>query len=67
MEFENITFRVDAGVAVLTLNRPQTLNSFTVAMHQEVAAAVAMAMPVLTEPVKTIWFTSVWRLSAAPA
>jgi 2-(1,2-epoxy-1,2-dihydrophenyl)acetyl-CoA isomerase len=43
MEFENITFRVDAGVAVLTLNRPQTLNSFTVAMHQEVAAAVAMA------------------------
>ncbi len=43
MEFENITFSVDAGVAVLTLNRPQTLNSFTVAMHQEVAAAMAIA------------------------
>jgi len=43
MNVENITFTVEEGVAVLTFNRPQTLNSFTVAMHQEVAAAVARA------------------------
>ena len=42
MNFENITFSVNSGVAVLTLNRPQTLNSFTVAMHEEVAQAMAI-------------------------
>ena len=40
MNFENIRYEVNKGVAVLTLNRPQTLNSFTVAMHQEVQAAM---------------------------
>ena len=41
MSYENITFQVDGGVAVLTLNRPDKLNSFTQAMHLEVRAALA--------------------------
>lgn len=38
--FETILFDIDAGVARLTLNRPDRLNSFTVQMHEEVAAAL---------------------------
>ncbi len=40
MIFENIEFTVSEGVAVLTFNRPATLNSFTVAMHEEVRLAI---------------------------
>lgn len=36
MTFENIQFDVTAGVARLTLNRPDKLNSFTGAMHAEI-------------------------------
>ena len=39
--FENIRLELDAGVATLTLHRPDRLNSFTVAMHEEVQAALA--------------------------
>jgi 2-(1,2-epoxy-1,2-dihydrophenyl)acetyl-CoA isomerase len=38
--FESIRLEVAAGVATLTLNRPDRLNSFTVAMHLEVRAAL---------------------------
>jgi 2-(1,2-epoxy-1,2-dihydrophenyl)acetyl-CoA isomerase len=38
--YENIRLDVAAGVATLTLNRPDRLNSFTVAMHREVRAAL---------------------------
>ena len=38
--FESIQYAVTNGVAVLTRNRPETLNSFTVAMHQEVQLAM---------------------------
>ena len=41
MKYENIQFTLDGGVAVLTLNRPDKLNSFTQAMHLEVRAALA--------------------------
>ena len=40
MTYETIDFKVEAGVARLTLNRPDRLNSFTVRMHEEVAAAL---------------------------
>ena len=36
MSYETIQFNLDAGIARLTLNRPDRLNSFTVAMHGEV-------------------------------
>ena len=38
MTFETITTSVAQGVAVLTLNRPETLNSFNDRMHGEVRA-----------------------------
>lgn len=40
MDFENIQYQVKNGVAILSLNRPQSLNSFTVAMHLEVQRAM---------------------------
>ncbi|MCS7100592.1 MAG: 2-(1,2-epoxy-1,2-dihydrophenyl)acetyl-CoA isomerase PaaG [Burkholderiaceae bacterium] len=39
--YENIVLEVADGIATLTLNRPQRLNSFTVAMHEEVRAALS--------------------------
>ena len=41
MQFTTIQYEVTAGVAILTLNRPEKLNSFTKAMHLEVRAALA--------------------------
>lgn len=38
--YETILFAVEDGVARLTLNRPERLNSFTAAMHGEVADAL---------------------------
>ena len=38
--FESVRLDVADGVATLTLNRPDRLNSFTVAMHAEVRAAL---------------------------
>ena len=35
MAFKHILFERDDGIARLTLNRPDRLNSFNVAMHQE--------------------------------
>ena len=40
MSYENIKFEIEAGVATLTLNRPDKLNSFTQAMHLEVREAL---------------------------
>jgi 2-(1,2-epoxy-1,2-dihydrophenyl)acetyl-CoA isomerase len=41
MAYETIAFKVEGGIARLTLNRPDRLNSFTVQMHEEVADALA--------------------------
>jgi 2-(1,2-epoxy-1,2-dihydrophenyl)acetyl-CoA isomerase len=40
MAYQNILFSIQDGVARLTLNRPDKLNSFTSAMHVEVRAAL---------------------------
>ena len=40
MNYENITLEVHDGVARLTLNRPDRLNSFTDAMHAELRVAL---------------------------
>ena len=40
MNYENIKFQIKDGVALLTLNRPDKLNSFTQAMHLEVRSAL---------------------------
>ncbi|HWJ93623.1 MAG TPA: enoyl-CoA hydratase-related protein, partial [Telluria sp.] len=40
MTYESIKFQIENGIAVLTLNRPDKLNSFTQAMHLEVRDAL---------------------------
>lgn len=40
MSFETIEFSVEAGVATLTLSRPDSLNSFNTQMHAEVREAM---------------------------
>ena len=39
-EYKTIILSVDNGAAVLTLNRPDRLNSFTAEMHEEMQAAL---------------------------
>jgi 2-(1,2-epoxy-1,2-dihydrophenyl)acetyl-CoA isomerase len=41
--FEHILTQVEDGVFTLTLNRPQSLNSFNTKMHEEVRKAIAAA------------------------
>src|SRR5205085_12524591 len=41
MAYETIAFKLEGGIARLTLNRPDRLNSFTVQMHEEVADALS--------------------------
>ncbi len=40
MNYQNILFDINGGVARLTLNRPDKLNSFTGAMHTEIRQAL---------------------------
>lgn len=40
MTYETILFELSDGIARLTLNRPDKLNSFTATMHEEVAQAM---------------------------
>lgn len=41
MSYENILFQSDNGIARITLNRPDRLNSFTMAMHEELRDALS--------------------------
>jgi 2-(1,2-epoxy-1,2-dihydrophenyl)acetyl-CoA isomerase len=41
MPYETILFSSEGGIARLTLNRPDRLNSFTVQMHEEVSSALS--------------------------
>jgi enoyl-CoA hydratase/carnithine racemase len=43
MAYEQILYRVEDGVAVLTLNRPERMNAWTSVMHGEVKAAMRAA------------------------
>ncbi|NIB40899.1 2-(1,2-epoxy-1,2-dihydrophenyl)acetyl-CoA isomerase [Pseudomaricurvus alkylphenolicus] len=43
MSYNTITFEIDEGVAVLTLNRPDKFNSFNTEMHEEVRDALKVA------------------------
>lgn len=43
MAYQDIEFEIDQGVAVLRLNRPDSLNSFTTDMHTEVREALTGA------------------------
>ena len=45
MDYQNILLDITAGVARLTLNRPDKLNSFTAAMHAEVKDALGRLVP----------------------
>jgi len=40
VSYQNILFEISGGIARLTLNRPERLNSFTADMHAEVRAAL---------------------------
>ncbi|HEK1687901.1 TPA: 2-(1,2-epoxy-1,2-dihydrophenyl)acetyl-CoA isomerase [Pseudomonas putida] len=40
MSFQHILFSIEDGIALLSLNRPEQLNSFNTAMHQEVREAL---------------------------
>lgn len=43
MSYESIEFKDDGAIARITLNRPDKLNSFTAAMHAELADALTKA------------------------
>ena len=45
MSYETIQLEITAGIARLTLNRPERLNSFTTAMHAEVRDALGLLVP----------------------
>lgn len=42
MNFEHILFSIESGVATLSLNRPEQLNSFNTKMHEEVREALKL-------------------------
>ena len=44
MAYQTILYALEGGVASLTLNRPDKLNAFNVAMHEEVTAALDLAV-----------------------
>ena len=61
-QYETILFALESGIARLTLNRPDRLNSFTARMHEEVQDALALAADgarvlVLTGALYVIWGT----------
>ena len=45
MNYQNILFEAQAGIARLTLNRPDKLNSFTGEMHAELRDALDRVQP----------------------
>jgi 2-(1,2-epoxy-1,2-dihydrophenyl)acetyl-CoA isomerase len=58
MTYETIKFILEQGVATLTFNRPDRLNSFTVQMHKDVADALERA---LSEGARALLITGAGR------
>src|SRR5262245_3757261 len=58
MSYETILYSVEAGVARITLNRPDKLNSFNGQMHAEVRAALAR---LATDGARTLVLTGAGR------
>ena len=42
MDFENLIYTREQGIATITMNRPQKLNAFTPAMYRGLARLVGM-------------------------
>jgi len=63
MSYEHILFEVADGVACLTLNRPDSLNSFTAAMHGEVSQVLEPAASDTT--VRSVVITGAGRVFCA--
>lgn len=59
MDFETITYSAENGVARLTLNRPERLNSFTIQMHEEVRKALDLLSA--DESIRTLLITGTGR------
>ena len=57
--YETIEYSISEGVATLTLNRPDRLNSFTVQMHEEVRSALDSVNS--GEEVRTLLLTGAGR------
>ena len=62
MTYETIQFKVHGGVAVITLNRPESLNALTLAVAGEFKAALAEA---LTQGARAIVLTGAGRAFCA--
>jgi 2-(1,2-epoxy-1,2-dihydrophenyl)acetyl-CoA isomerase len=62
VSYQNILFDLGGGIARLTLNRPERLNSFNSAMHAEVRAALAA---VKTSGVRVLVITGAGRAFCA--
>ena len=58
MSYQNILFDMSGGIARLTLNRPERLNSFNTAMHAEVRDALAA---VKSAPARVLVITGAGR------
>ena len=61
--YETVLLEFDAGVARLTLNRPDKLNSFTVRMHEDLRAAFDAIEAALqaAQPVRALLLTGAGR------
>ncbi len=59
MDFQTIRYEIEGGVARITLDRPDRLNSFTVGMHEELASALDGAND--DDSVRAIWLTGAGR------
>lgn len=59
MAYQTILFEAQNGLARLTLNRPERLNSFTVQMHEEVADALGIVAS--DDTIRTLVLTGAGR------